>query len=128
MKDLFDTMVDTMNWKIGNFSMRPVFLGTLMASLDVIMMSLAKLTSTGKIAYGIALPSATLIYALEPYIFFRSMKYESLTTMNLIWDLSSDILVTLVGVFYFKESIKGLRWLAVLFAIFSLMLFAYTDH
>ena len=128
MKDLFDTIVDSMNWKIGNFSMRPVFLGMLMASLDVVMMSLAKLTSTGKIAYGIALPSATLIYSLEPYIFFRSMKYESLTTMNLIWDLSSDIIVSLVGVFYFKESIKGLRWLAILFALFSLALFAYTDH
>ncbi len=126
-KGFFDSIVSVADFKIGGFSMRPIFLGMLMASLDVVMMSLAKLTSTGKIAYGIALPSATLIYALEPYIFFRSMKYESLTTMNLIWDLSSDIIVTLVGVFYFKESIKGLRWLAVLFALFSLALFAYTD-
>jgi drug/metabolite transporter (DMT)-like permease len=47
--------------------------------------------------------------------------------MNLIWDLTSDVLVTILGVFYFKESIKGLRWLAVLFALFSLGLFAYTD-
>jgi drug/metabolite transporter (DMT)-like permease len=49
-----------------------------------------------------------------------------MTTMNLVWDLTSDIIVTLFGVFYFKESIKGLRWLAVLFALFSLALFAYT--
>lgn len=123
----FDYIVSLADFKIGGFSMRPIFLGMLMASLDVVMMSLAKLTSKGKIAYGTALPSATLIYALEPYIFFRSMKYESLTTMNLIWDLSSDIIVTLVGVLYFKESIKGIRWLAVLFALFSLALFAYTD-
>lgn len=127
MKDLFDSMISLADFKIGNFSVLPVFLGMMMASLDVVMMSLAKLTSKGKIAYGTALPSATLLYALEPYIFFRSMKYQSLTAMNLIWDLSSDILVTLVGVFYFKESIKGLRWLAVLFALFSLALFAYTD-
>lgn len=127
MRDFFDSIVSVGNFKIGNFSMLPVFLGMLMASLDVVMMSLAKLSKTGQIAYGTALPAATLLYALEPYIFFRSMKYESLTTMNLIWDLSSDIIVTLVGVFYFKESIKGLRWLAVLFALFSLALFAYTD-
>lgn len=127
MVDIFDSIVSKMDWKWGSFSMLPVFLGMMMASLDVVMMSLAKLSRTGKIAYGTALPSATLLYALEPYIFFKSMKYESLTAMNLIWDLSSDIIVTLVGVFYFKESIKGLRWLAVLFALFSLMLFAYTD-
>ena len=127
MVDIFDSIVSKMDWKWGSFSRLPVFLGMMMASLDVVMMSLAKLSRTGKIAYGTALPSATLLYALEPYIFFKSMKYESLTAMNLIWDLSSDIIVTLVGVFYFKESIKGLRWLAVLFALFSLMLFAYTD-
>lgn len=127
MKDLFDTFITSVNWKIGRFSVLPIFLGTMMASLDVVMMSLAKLSSKGKMAYGTALPIATLVYAFEPYIFFKSLNYESLTSMNLIWDLTSDIVVTVLGVFYFGESIKGLRWLAVLFAMFSLVLFAYTD-
>ena len=105
----------------------PLVFGVCMSFLDVVMMSLAKLSSKGKIAYGTALPLATLVYSLEPYLFFTSMKYESLTAMNLIWDLTSDIMVTLFGVFYFKESIKGLRWLAILFAMFSIGLFAYTD-
>lgn len=127
MKETFDSIVSLFNWKIGNFSMLPIGLGLMMASLDVIMMSLAKLTSKGAIAMGTALPVAILLYSLEPYIFFKAMKYESLTAMNLIWDLTSDVLVTIVGIFYFRESIKGLRWLAVLFALFSLALFAYTD-
>ena len=127
MKDLFDTIISSIVWKMGRFSFLPIFFGTMMASLDVLMMSLAKLSSKGKIAYNFALPLATGIYALEPYIFFKSLNYESLTAMNLIWDLTSDVLVTILGVFYFKESIKGLRWLAVLFALFSLGLFAYTD-
>lgn len=105
----------------------PILFGIAMASLDVLMMSLGKLSAIGKIAPTKALSLATLAYAFEPYIFFKSLKYESLTVMNLIWDLTSDIIVTLVGVFYFKESIKGLRWLAILFALFSLGLFAYTD-
>lgn len=109
------------------FSFTPLLFGVAMSTLDILMMSLAKMTAKGKIAYGTGLPVATALYALEPYVFFRSLKYESMTAMNLIWDLTSDVLVTLIGVFYFKESIKGLRWLAVLFAIFSLGLFAYTD-
>lgn len=127
MKEYFDLVVGLFNWKIGSFSMLPIGLGLMMASLDVVMMSLAKLTSRGQLSINSALPIATVLYAAEPYIFFKSMKYESLTAMNLIWDLTSDVIVTLVGIFYFGESIKGLRWLAVLFAIFSLALFAYTD-
>jgi hypothetical protein len=39
----------------------------------------------------------------------------------------SDIIVTLQGVLVFGESIKGLRWVALGTALFSLGLFAYTD-
>lgn len=127
MKDILDTFIKQFKWKIGNFSILPIVFGIFMSILDVAMMSIAKLSSKGKIAYWTALPLATLVYSLEPYLFFKSLNYESLTAMNLIWDLTSDILVTFLGVFYFKESIKGLRWLAVLFAMFSLALFAYTD-
>ena len=126
MKDWVDKVITSINWKVGKFSFLPIAFGVSMATLDIVMMSIAKYSSKGQIAYGTALPLATLVYSLEPYLFFKSLNYESLTTMNLIWDLTSDILVTIIGVFWFGESIKGIRWLAVLFAIFSLGLFAYT--
>jgi multidrug transporter EmrE-like cation transporter len=126
MKDWVDKVITSINWKVGKFSFLPIAFGVSMATLDIVMMSIAKYSSKGQIAYGTALPLATLIYSLEPYLFFKSLNYESLTIMNLIWDLTSDILVTILGVFWFGESIKGIRWLAVLFAIFSLGLFAYT--
>ena len=122
-----DRFIKSVNWKIGKFSILPIFMGLLMASLDVVMMSLGKFAVKGQISEATALTLGTLVYSLEPYIFFTSLKYESLTAMNLIWDLTSDVLVTILGVFYFGESIKGLRWVAVLFALFSLGLFAYTD-
>ena len=128
MKDVFDTWISSINWKIGKFSILPIVFGLAMSSLDVGMMSIAKMSSKGEIPFMIALPIATLVYSLEPFLFMKSLKYESLTSMNLIWDLTSDVMVTILGVFYFKESIKGLRWLAVLFAMFSLSLFAYTEE
>lgn len=126
--DILDKLIGSFKWKIGKFSILPIIFGLAMSMLDVAMMSIAKLSNKGQIPYTTALPLATLIYSLEPFLFMKSLNYESLTTMNLIWDLTSDIMVTIVGVFYFKESIKGLRWLAVMFAIFSLGLFAYTDR
>jgi multidrug transporter EmrE-like cation transporter len=127
MGDVFDKLINSINWKIGKFSFLPIVFGVSMSILDVLMMSIAKFSSKGQIPYSTALPLATFIYAFEPFIFMKSLKYESLTAMNLIWDLTSDVMVTILGVFYFKESIKGLRWLAVMFAIFSLGLFAYTE-
>jgi multidrug transporter EmrE-like cation transporter len=35
--------------------------------------------------------------------------------------------VTLAGVFFFGESIKGLKWLAIAMSLFSLAIFAYSD-
>ncbi len=126
MKDFIDKWITSVNWKIGRFSFLPIFFGVMMASLDILMMSIGKMTSLRQIQYSNALPIATLVYMIEPYLFFKALNYESMTTMNLIWDLTSNVMVTLFGVFYFKESIKGLRWLAVLFAIFALILFIYT--
>ena len=94
MKDFIDKWISSINWKFGNFSFLPIVFGISMAMFDVVMMSLAKLSKKGVISYGTALPLATLIYAVEPYIFFKSLNYESLTVMNLIWDLSSDIIVS----------------------------------
>lgn len=127
MPDVFDKLINSINWKIGKFSVLPIVFGLSMSLLDVGMMSIAKFSSKGQIAFSTALPLATLVYSLEPFLFMKSLNYESLTAMNLIWDLTSDVMVTTVGVFYFKEPIKSLRWVAVMFAIFSLGLFAYTE-
>lgn len=126
MKDFIDKWITSVNWKIGRFSFLPIFFGVMMASLDILMMSIGKITSMRQLPYTTGLSIATLVYMIEPYLFFKALNYESMTTMNLIWDLTSNVMVTLFGVFYFKESIKGLRWLAVLFAIFALILFIYT--
>ena len=124
--DAFDTWIKSINWKVGGFNTLPVIFGLLMASLDITMMSISKMIHNGTLNSSFGIPLSIGIYAFEPLVFLKSMNYESMTAMNLIWDLSSDILVTLNGVFIFKESLKGLRWLALCFSIFSLALMAYT--
>jgi len=127
MKDIIDTLVKSVNWKIGKFSMLPIFFGSMMAVLDIFMMSSVKMISTGTLSYAFGLPFATVVYALQPYVFLKALNYENMTVVNLIWNLMSDVIVTLQGVFVFGESIAGLRWLAVCMSLVSLTLFAYTD-
>jgi multidrug transporter EmrE-like cation transporter len=113
--------------KIGRFEMTPVLFGTAMALIDILMMGTVKMVSKGSISQIVGVPLAVGLYTLEPLIFLKAMKYEGMVITNLVWNLMSNIIVTLQGVFIFGESVKGLRWVGVCMSIVSLSLLAYTD-
>jgi drug/metabolite transporter (DMT)-like permease len=46
---------------------------------------------------------------------------------NLVWNLMSNVIVTLQGILIFGETVKGLRWLGVCMSLLSLALMAYSD-
>jgi len=108
-KDALDVFISKTNWKYGNFSILPIMFGLVMAAIDVVMMFTAKFVSSGSVSYGLGLTIATLVYSVQPYLFIKATRLESMTVSNLIWNLTSDVLVTFSGVMVFKESIKGLR-------------------
>jgi len=127
IKDVLDTaVIARFNWKWGSFSLLPIVFGVAMALVDVVMMFTSKFVHLGAVSYGVGLPIAVAAYALQPYLFMKGMNYEGMAAMNLIWNLSSNVIITVAGVFLFKESIRGLRWVAILMSVFSLGLFAYT--
>jgi multidrug transporter EmrE-like cation transporter len=127
MKDFVDVLIQSVNWKLGNFDLLPILFGIVMALIDITMMGTLKFIDQGKLAYAIGFPIATLLYAFQPYVFLKAMSHSNMLTTNLIWNLASNILVTLLGVFFFKEKIKGLKWLAIGLSLFSLGIFAYSD-
>jgi len=113
--------------KIGKFDLIPVLFGTLMAVIDILMMGTVKMMSKGSLSQMVGVPLSVGLYTLEPLIFLKAMKYEGMVVTNLVWNLMSNIIVTLQGVLVFGESVKGLRWLGVCMSIVSLTLLAYTD-
>lgn len=100
----------------------PFLYGLFMATIDVFMLGIIKLVSTGAIKniYWMALPTA--IYAFQPWIFLHSLRVESMIVMNLLWDLISDVLVTANGVLYFKESLSHTKAIGVVFSIMGIYL------
>jgi multidrug transporter EmrE-like cation transporter len=127
-KDTIDTLVESIEWKMGGFSLLPVFFGTILASLDIAMMGTAKMVSEGTMPYYSGSALAVGMYALVPLIFIRALRYEGMVVTNLVWNLMSNVIVTLQGVFIFGESIKGLRWVGIAMSLVSLALLAYTDE
>jgi hypothetical protein len=126
-KDFVDGAIKSVNWTVGKFDLLPIVFGIVMALIDISMMGTLKLVNQGNLAYSTGFPIATLLYAFEPYVFLKAMTHSNMVVTNLIWNLASNILVTLAGVFFFGESIKGLKWLAIGLSLFSLGIFAYSD-
>lgn len=124
---IIDKMITSIDWKLGKFNMLPIFFGTMMAIVDIFMMSSVKMTSTGSISPSWGVPFSVSVYALQPLIFLKAMKFEGMAVTNLIWNLMSNIIVTLQGVFVFGESIKGTRWLGICMSLLSLCLLTYSD-
>jgi multidrug transporter EmrE-like cation transporter len=109
--------------------MNPALLfGLLMASIDAAMLSLIRALNLGWLKdFGLfrgirwmVLP--TLVYALQPWIFLKSLSFESLTVMNLLWDLISNVLVTLVGLLYFAEDIGPRKMAGVVLSFVAMCL------
>lgn len=102
--------------------------GLLMATIDAFMLSLLKALNLGWVKdFGwfrgvrwMVLP--TLIYALQPWIFLKSLSVESMTVMNLLWDMTSDVLVTLVGLYYFKEELNLRKMAGVVLSFIAMCL------
>jgi multidrug transporter EmrE-like cation transporter len=109
------------------FEWAPLAFGTIMASIDVVMLGIIKSVSLNqsKLLRWMIIP--TIAYAIQPWIFLQSLKFESLIVMNLMWDLISDILVTLVGVFYFKEQVGPYKTIGIVLSLISMTLMSITD-
>lgn len=104
----------------------PLKFGFIMAAVDVFMLSIIKKVSLdSKIIRWMILP--TIIYAIQPWIFLQSLQYESLIIMNLLWDLISDVLVTLTGLIFFKETIGPYKLIGVVLSFISITLMSLDD-
>jgi len=105
-------------------SIAPLVYGTYMATVDVFMLGILKAINLGWVSKSlIFLP--TLIYAMQPWVFLTSLNYESLTVMNLLWDVISDVLVTVEGLYFFQEKVSRTKMLGVGLSLISVFLLSW---
>ena len=106
----------------------PIIFGFLMASIDVSMLGIIKSVSIGSLKNILWMLVPTIVYAIQPWIFLKSLSFSSMITMNLMWDIFSDILVTAAGLMYFKEKVSNTKLIGILFAFVSIFLLTYEDE
>ena len=63
-----------------------------------------------------------LFYLMQPFLFLRSLNYEGIAIMNIIWNLLSTVFVTIEGEILFKEVITNRKMAGILLSIVSIYL------
>ena len=101
-------------------NMEALAYGVGMGSVDAIIFPIVKYVSLGLDPIWMIIPM--IVYAFEPFILLKSLQKETLTVMNLIWDLSSCVLVTMIGLFYFNEKLSSTKLIGVLLSVISIAL------
>jgi multidrug transporter EmrE-like cation transporter len=93
--------------------MNAFFYTTVMASIDLIIMTLLKLKSISALTSPYILPLTMAIYSLQPLLFYKALSVKGMAILNVLWDATSSVLIALVGVFYFGEKISLINWLGI---------------
>jgi len=63
-----------------------------------------------------------ILYSLTAFIWFYAIKHEKLFTAGVFFAVFTVILLTLISVFYFKESMNVYEAIGIVMAIISLIL------
>jgi small multidrug resistance pump len=105
------------------FNLETLRYGLGMAVLDLTAFPIVKNVSLGLNPMWMIIP--VCLYALEPLVLLQSLKSETLTVMNALWDVMSTVLVTCVGLFYFGEKVSWMKLCGVVLSIISIGLLTY---
>lgn len=96
--------------------------GLALAIIDATVLPLLKLRFSHKVTGLWPLVVAFLAYGSQTLIFYNSLRYETMTVMNVLWDVMSDVIVTFIGLFILKEVVTTKKLIGIAFGFVSLYL------
>lgn len=107
-------------------SVAPLLFASSMVGVDIVAFSIIKQVSLKALSPWFA-PIGMAIYALQPFILWKSLAFESLTVMNVLWNLMSSLIIGTIGIFFFEEKVGPRKLVAVVLAIVAVYLFTFED-
>jgi multidrug transporter EmrE-like cation transporter len=93
-----------------------------MASIDGVVMSALKAYKTGMIKSFWVFPFSVLIYGFQPIVFYSGLGFESMTILNVLWDVLSDIIVAAIGIYLFDEKLTTQQCIGLAFCMAGIVL------
>ena len=108
-------------------SFLPYLFALYIAGVDAIIMPLLKAKKLGMLTGRWMLPLASIIYAMQPLVFFQSLSLESMTIMNILWDVMSDVIVAIIGIYVFGESLSKIQVIGLILSLSGITLLGFKD-
>jgi multidrug transporter EmrE-like cation transporter len=105
------------------FNLHTISFGLIFSGIDAIALPIVKAVHNGANKWWMLIPM--IFYAADPFIFLKALDHETLTVMNLVWDMTSDIVISLIGLFVFAEKLPPLKLLGVMVSLVGLFLMTY---
>jgi len=105
-----------------------IIIGLILAIVDIISFGLTKyiyLHNNLNIAW-LLIP--TILYGMQIWIFYYGLRSTTMTELNIIWNILSSMLVTILGIYFFTEKLDNIKIIAVLFGIVSIILFSINSN
>ena len=81
-------------------SVLPLLFASSMVCVDIVAFSIIKQVSLKAINPWFA-TLGMVVYALQPFILWKSLAFESLTVMNVLWNLMNSLINGVIGIFFF---------------------------
>jgi hypothetical protein len=101
--------------------------GFILAINDLFSMGITKEITIGNLTKNWLFVSF-ILYGGQMLLFYNGLKITPMTTLNLSWNLFSNIIITALGLFYYKENLSYTEAYGVGFALISLFLFGYSKY
>jgi drug/metabolite transporter (DMT)-like permease len=105
-----------------HFQWNVIQYGILLAFIDCIVFPILKLRHLQVLTGYTPLVFSFLLYGVQSLIFYKSLKFETMAVMNIFWNMASNILVTIIGIYGLKEKISKRKLYGILLGFVALYL------
>ncbi len=93
----------------------------LLAGFEIIAMTLLQKEQIESKRYYLII--AMILYGLIiPIIMLKTLNYNGIGTVNLMWNILTTVSMVLIGYYYFNEKINHLHVLSLMFGIASILM------
>ena len=97
----------------------PLLFASLLTIVDVAAFAAVKhIILKGWNPYFIVVPM--ILYSIQPLILWKSMEYETLTIMNILWNVISSFGVAVLGLVIFQETLSTRDFIGCILGFLSI--------
>jgi drug/metabolite transporter (DMT)-like permease len=93
-----------------------------MASVDGFIMSLLKALKTGLIKNSLVFPISMILYSFQPIVFYNALSIKGMAVLNILWNVISNVIVTLLAVIVFGEVLSAYQWVGIVTCLVGIVL------